>query len=382
MEKRIIEASENLLMAINDIKDYQDFINYKPAIIKAINDIKNSIKIYLDSEKEENINQKSKISSILGLQFDYDSLIDENDIKFLSDYEEKNNKIKNKINSYFNNNNYKWLNENQNNLNLRTIKTKNSKNISYNYDKTLNYTEDARNRNKIYHIFSNDKNTKNKNKNKKQEILIRKKIGKKVLIENIIRKLNQKDYIYDILTNLYGNDIKEKLFYDENNDNFIEEVQNSINEIEKLYKKTKNNDNINLGKKIEKIYINNFESLKNKNRKTEINIKKNMINNLNEKIKKFKRYKSFNKLKYSQQYEEFKNGSKKKNLKYYYNNVINTNCNDENKNNIKNNEIKYNNKRKNSSFKISFNQKPFISATCGYGKYFDESLQKVGYSKL
>ena len=382
MEKRIIEASEYLLMAINDIKDYQDFINYKPAIIKAINDIKNSIKIYLDSEKEENINQKSKISSILGLQFDYDSLIDENDVKFLSDYEEKNNKIKNKINSYFNNNNYKWLNENQNNLNLRTIKTKNSKNISYNYDKTLNYTEDARNRNKIYHIFSNDKNTKNKNKNKKQEILIRKKIGKKVLIENIIRKLNQKDYIYDILTNLYGNDIKEKLFYDENNDNFIEEVQNSINEIEKLYKKTKNNDNINLGKKIEKIYINNFESLKNKNRKTEINIKKNMINNLNEKIKNFKRYKSFNKLKYSQQYEEFKNGSKKKNLKYYYNNVINTNCNDENKNNIKNNEIKYNNKRKNSSFKISFNQKPFISATCGYGKYFDESLQKGGYSKL
>ncbi len=49
---------------------------------------------------------------------------------------------------------------------------------------------------------------------------------------------------------------------------------------------------------------------------------------------------------------------------------------------MKSNIINYSNKRKNSSFKISFNQKPFISATCGYGKYFDESLQKGGYSKL
>jgi hypothetical protein len=97
MEDRIKQATDYLLMVINDIKNYNDFINYKSEIIKAINDIKNTIQITPNNNDSEENNKTSRISSILGLQFDYDSLINENDIKFFSDYEEKNNNIKNKI---------------------------------------------------------------------------------------------------------------------------------------------------------------------------------------------------------------------------------------------------------------------------------------------
>ena len=68
MEERILEAIEYITISLDDIRDYQDFIKYKPELIKAINDIKNIIK------NKNNINEtiengeaeKSKISSILG----------------------------------------------------------------------------------------------------------------------------------------------------------------------------------------------------------------------------------------------------------------------------------------------------------------------------
>jgi hypothetical protein len=52
------------------------------------------------------------------------------------------------------------------------------------------------------------------------------------------------------------------------------------------------------------------------------------------------------------------------------------------KSNSKNKDSKCNTKRTNSPKGKKYHQKPFISATCGYGKYFDEPLQKGGISKL
>ena len=148
MEERVLEAAEYILMAINDIKDYKDFINYKFEIIKAINDIK-----YYIANPIKNINdsgeKKLKISSILGLQFDYDSLINENDIKFFSDYEDKTNKIKNKINSYFRNNNDIKIISNINNNLTKNLNIQTNKNILINPDKKLNCIEILRNTNKL-----------------------------------------------------------------------------------------------------------------------------------------------------------------------------------------------------------------------------------------
>ena len=103
MEERILEAVEYITISLGDIKDYQDFMKYKPELFKAINDIKNIIQRKIKINENETIEngegEKSKISSILGLQFDYDPLINDEDAKFFSDYEEKNNdkNIKNRI---------------------------------------------------------------------------------------------------------------------------------------------------------------------------------------------------------------------------------------------------------------------------------------------
>ena len=43
MEERILEAVEYITISLDDIKDYQDFIKYKPELLKAINDIKNIV---------------------------------------------------------------------------------------------------------------------------------------------------------------------------------------------------------------------------------------------------------------------------------------------------------------------------------------------------
>ena len=89
MEERILEAVEYITISLDDIKDYQDFMKYKPELFKAINDIKNIIQRKIKINENETIEngegEKSKISSILGLQFDYDPLINDEDAKFFSE---------------------------------------------------------------------------------------------------------------------------------------------------------------------------------------------------------------------------------------------------------------------------------------------------------
>lgn len=440
MEERIKQAAEYLLMAINDIKDYKDFINYKSELIKAINDIKNSIQnqnIINDSDEND---KKSKISSILGLQFDYDSLINENDIKFFSDYEEKTNKVKNKINSYFNQNkkisleknNKKKLDNNNKKINSKNNKKPNSevnnityiqnnnnqikpdtndnKNI-YNPDKTLNCTESLRNKNKLLNKYKNEHNkninhsNKNKNnnlnqntnknklfytrylhnkqkiKNKIENFFIEKKQQERIdLIAEIIMKLNSNEYIYDILVKLYGNNITDKLLSNEVSDDLVEAVQNTISEIEKLNGKYNENNN-NLNQIIDKREQKNIDIPKNKIKK-ELNF--NFYEPHLEKkiIKRPKRYHSSMKFKYSEPYQEynFKNSLRFETTKNYYNNTYN---NDRViKSDSRNQRSKSNKKRMDSPNNKRLHQKPFISATCSYGKYFDEPLQKGGISKL
>ena len=87
-EQSILDATEYVLIALNNIKNYEEFIEYKEEIAKAINDIRNSITNLINMKKynynninvqEEGINQNninpSSISSKLGLKFNYDAYL-------------------------------------------------------------------------------------------------------------------------------------------------------------------------------------------------------------------------------------------------------------------------------------------------------------------
>ena len=371
MEERIIEATEYLLMAINDIKNFQDFINYKLELIKAVNDIKNSLLHKIEINDSYENDKKSKISSILGLQFDYDSLLDEKDVKFFSEYENKNKKVKNIINSYLNTtgnikNKYKPQKKNMNNNNLNSSIVFRNKTGLYN-PKTFNKKS---NRNKFFntqHFRSNSKTKIDKNfEESKQK-------GKIDRIAEIILKMKNEDYIYDIIVKLFGNDVTDQLLSKNVSDKLVEQVQNAIKEIEKFQKNEKD----------KKFNISKMNKIKLKKRSTkDLNINSVKNDKMKNMVIKPKRFKSSHKFKYSDPYQEF---NFEQSLRYqtpkslYKNN--NSSINNE-KSSSKNKNSNCNTKRMNSPKGKTYHQKPFISATCGYGNFFDEPLQKGGISKL
>ena len=392
MEKVILDAVEYLLKAINNIQDYRDFIYYKSEIVKAIFDIKNAIQKHLNINNLEENKTKSKISSILGLQFDYDSLINENDIKFFSDYEEKNQTIINKINNYFKKNETishkkksfkntsikKENNNNQKKIIKNLSECLNNKNINNNILKNFNSAKDLNhkktNKNKLFNIRY--LHNKEKNKNKKNIFEDEKQKEKIDIISEIIIKINNEDYIYDTLTKLYGNNITYKLLSNKVSDDLVEIVQNTIKEIERIHKK-------NIINKKEKAFREKYEVIK--NNKNKFNVNTINPNNLKPNTINIKKYKSTNKFEYSEPYQEFdfKNSLRNQKQKKYNNIRINTNFYEEGFSDFtKTGKLKTNKIKDDSPFRMTYNPKPFISATCTYGKYFDEPLQKGGISKL
>ena len=371
MEERIIEATEYLLMAINDIKNFQDFINYKQELIKAIKDIKNSLLNKIEINDSDENDKKSKISSILGLQFDYDSLLDEKDVKFFSEYENKNKKVKNIINSYLNttgniNDKYKPQKKNMNNNNIKSTFVLRNQSGLYN-PKTFNKKS---NRSKLFNTQYFPSKPKIKIEKHFEETKQKDKISK---IAEIILKMKNEDYIYDIIVKLFGNDVTDQLLSKNASDELVEQVQNALKEIEK-YQKNEKDKKFNI-KKMNKINLK-----KRSTKDLNINCVKN--DKMKNMVTKPKRFKSSHKFKYSDPYQEF---NFKQSLRYQTPNnlykITNSPMNKE-KSNSKTKDSKCNTKRGNSPKGKTFHQKPFISATCGYGKYFDEPLQKGGISKL
>ena len=386
MEERILEAIEYITISLDDIKDFQDFIKYKPELMKAINDIKNIIQNKTQLNKNETIEnaeaEKSKISSILGLQFDYYPLINEDDAKFFSEYDENNNdkKIKNI-----------YGNKTKNKIVLKKINHENKKSL-YNPDTILNCTESLRNKNiflnktkyensKINDFKKNLKRNKRIKKAENAQNKIRKYLDennqkqKIDLIADIIMKINSKDYLYKILSKLFGDDLSDKLLSNQISDELLDSVQNAIFEIEKINEKYKKINNIN--EKIEKLYqekqgIMKNVSTKNENENIKINYKYG--EEQNDFFYRPNHYKTNikNKFKYSEPYQEFnfKKSLRNQTPKTFYKIHARDNSIDQSK-------ILSKNKRSNSRTK-----KPFISATCNYGKYFDEPLQNGGESKL
>ena len=148
-QQSILDATEYVLMALNNIKNYEEFIEYKEEIIKAIYDIRNSITNLYNLKKFEINNNKiqqnqtnsnniipSSISSMLGLKFNYDAYLNNIQINNCSEMEQAFN---NRQTQEIQNNNFKYINNNikNNEESIKNIISDNSSNINNNNQNNL-----------------------------------------------------------------------------------------------------------------------------------------------------------------------------------------------------------------------------------------------------
>lgn len=357
----ILDATEYILVALNNIKTIEDFFEYKQEIAKAINDIRN-IAINLMKMKTDNFNNSNFDNSQtnynkfqtsdLNLKFNYDNYLNGNppqnlhqDDSISNNYIQNNNQNieENKANNNINisdKSNFDELKMNDNYI----PKNNNFQNNNLSYDKSIReqyilYNNRFENNNKNLNQNIMNDYSKQNNPNLNGEPRFNSKKDKLNIIADIIMKINSEDYYYEILTKLHGDDLTDKLMSSNVSNEFLESVLNSINEIERSKRREEEVE------EIPKIFpIENYKNRgrKNKNKDKKINIKNN----------------SFNENKY------------KKNL-----NLKKTDSREYNEINVKKNGRK----KVNSS---SRKEKPFINATCAYGNYFDPPLQKGGMSKL
>ena len=283
-EQNIFDATEYIMLALNSITNFEEFIEYKKEIEKAVNDIRNSLLNLKNNNKTNKIpKNKSKINSILVPNNTY--------------------------NSYFNN---KITNlKSEKILHHSTNEDKKENNIIFNKSIRNNFKSHSNNKTKITKSLSETKSNKyNK-------------------IANIIMKLNSEDYYYIILSQLFGNDLKDKLIANEVSDELLTAVTNSIHEIESLKKK----DDLK--------NIKNLEEMEEEPRQFPVN----------EVLGPNPKFFNFNKIKKEEKGNVYQEFDFVKNLRQ--NKKINT-----------------------------MKEKPFISTTSIYGNYFDPPLQKGGISKL
>lgn len=233
--KNIIDATEYILLALNTITNFDEFIGYKEEIEKAVHDIRNSLTNLMNISFECKSDGNSKID----LKYNYDAFLNEYNI----------NKINNNI-----------QNENEEVDNFDNIDSKKNDESKIN---NIICNKSIRNKFKTHSKIDN--NSKNKTKNTSQT----KKRNKLNQIADIIMKLNSADYFYVILTQLYGKDLKDKLNSKEVSDELLTAVTNSIQEIESLKKKDEQNE---LKKEKEKENIEtNLEEMEEEPRKFPIN---------------------------------------------------------------------------------------------------------------
>ena len=233
--KNIIDATEYILLALNTITNFDEFIGYKEEIEKAVHDIRNSLTNLMNILFECKSDGNSKID----LKYNYDAFLNEYNI----------NKINNNI-----------QNENEEVDNFDNIDSKKNDESKIN---NIICNKSIRNKFKTHSKIDN--NSKNKTKNTSQT----KKRNKLNQIADIIMKLNSADYFYVILTQLYGKDLKDKLNSKEVSDELLTAVTNSIQEIESLKKKDELNE---LKKEKEKENIEtNLEEMEEEPRKFPIN---------------------------------------------------------------------------------------------------------------
>ena len=400
MEENLINASDYIYNVLNVTETFEDFNQYKPELIKAILDIKNNLSKFFEKKffynnnnnnNEEiknnenfNNNQKKTLSSSLGLRYNYDQYLDTID----KDIQPQNLKIINNQNDNFKNN---FLNNN----NLNEINNKfQNKSISHNNLISLNQ-------------INNNNNINNNNIPKlNKEIEIPSNDNKKNLlthVADVAMKINNDKELFDILSELFGTNIIEELLSPNVSQEFLLNVEKSIEEIERLRsideQKNKNNNIQNLNNN--QNFNNNNRNFNNQNFNNNFNNNSNNFNNNFEPLfyetgeEKKRQLSQVKKPNYSDlllkkhnleiKNSNFNNKIVERNEPYKEFNFESSlrfnmkrpqSCRRSNNNSHLTTNSNANNNNNNRQFKR------FVNYTSNYGHYFDESLQKGGISKL
>ena len=270
-EESILNATEYIISTLNDISNFDQFIEYKKEIIEAIYDIINSITniIKMKTYNANNYNNRqnqinsnvdpSSISSMLGLKYNYDAYLNNIQLKNSLPYETSvkfglkniNNKMNNQeiirnINSN-NNSNDNDISKNNNNISLISFKdesnnffsSQNNENNLYNNKNIMNKLKTGNNN--IDNIINTNTNSINKITEsihiiKNNQVTTNRK-DKLSIIADIIMKINSEDYFYEILTKLFGEDLTDKLMASDVSDELLDEVLKAIKEIEEAENK-------------------------------------------------------------------------------------------------------------------------------------------------
>ena len=407
MEDNILNGAEYILNAINSISNFQDFQQYKPEILKAIMDIKDTTLLSL-KEKQQNYtydqnlyiqnnlnlneshNKNHSISNTLGLRYNYDAYLNTESVK---------NSFIHSINENDTPQNYEFQNmnfHNEENYQMENIPNNiiTSMPLPQNYQQIPNYIDPNNNQNLMN--IQNMNNCNNQDNNiimNNQNHNIDKQFKKKQVskVADLVMKINNDDEFYEILSKLFGEDLIDKLL-SRNDEKLILGVEQAIKEIEDLRRKdledqnkiNANSTNINnknsllyeTGDNINLVQSNNntidnsqlYKNISNQKKSyaDELLMKHGLLNSntltpiiTNKSMKIPKKIKNESERK-NEPYKEFRfENSLRVGMKSRKSNII----------------------RSNSSH-ISNNGKKFNNYTSGYGHYFDESLQNGGESKI
>ena len=422
-EQSILDATEYILMALNNIKNFEEFIEYKEEIIKAIYDIRNSITNIINMKKynANNLNYQkesynlnnvnpSSISSMLGLKFNYDAYLNNMQLKNFSQNEPL-------FNSKFNqdmqnkNLNLKYINDNmsnnENSVNniITTTSQDNSKKINISSKNNINNPK-----NMVLFSFKDENNNNfEPNQSNEDNIIYNKsirnkfKIGSGSMDNNIINNINENQMNQINVNNANNvNNVNQPIenmnMYQIQNNQDLNNKQKSINKKEKLSLIADIVMKINSEDYFYEILTKLFgDDLTDKLMSSEVSDE--LLDAIQNSIKEIEELKKKDDLKNENQNininpsnaEDMEDQPKRFPIEQIMNPNIkqNINRNEDYNNNYQEYNFQQNLRKTGDDSKKMGNknsgskkEKPFISATSAYGNYFDPPLQKGGFSKL
>ena len=407
-----LHTTDYIFTALNDIQSYEYFLQYKPQIQLAMKDIKDSLQyIYELSNKQQNNQQNKMIGTIqqanknqieftsksLGLRYNYDPYLTKmfpvNNNSYNIDNTNNNTGLAYEYDLSNKSSNYKYPPKNEqintfdnnyksNSYFTQTFQLPSSITNKFNYNNKSNV---ILNENKVNPINQPQINENILQKNQTQFIqpshqnMPHSKKKKVSRVTDLVMKINSDQELYDLTIQLFGDDILDKLMSPNVEIPFIENIEKTIDEIERL--RANDTDELN---------NNNDNNPLNDNKPQPIQIKNSLRNQISKTQKKENtpNTKQIQDEETTQAYVDellVKSGLLGKYPKTpqgfdsnfpIQNDIVQS----KSKKHIKRSNFRGNNSRSNSE--IYNHPKIFMNYMSQYGQYFDSSLQHGGMSKL
>lgn len=407
-----LHTTDYIFTALNDIQTYEYFLQYKPQIQLAMKDIKDSLQyIYELSNKQQNNQQTKTISTVqqenknqmeftsksLGLKYNYDPYLTKmfpgNNNSYKIDNTNYNTGLAYEYDLSHKPSNYKFIPKNEqinsfdNNYKGNSYLTQTSQ-IPCLKGNELNYNNKSNvilNDNKVNPI-NQPKINENILHNKQTQFIQpshpniphskKKKVSR---VTDLVMKINSDQELYDLTIQLFGDNILDRLMSPNVEIAFIENIEKTIEEIERL--RANDTDELN---------NNNNNNPLNDNKPQPIQIKNSLRNQISKTQKKENTptTKQIQDEETTQAYVDellVKSGLLDKYPKTPQGidsnfPVRNDKIQSKSKKHIKRSNFSGNNSRSNSE--IYNHPKIFMNYMSQYGQYFDSSLQHGGMSKL